>query len=950
MDDVFKTDVAKFVFKNKYSHNGERWADTVLRVVNHVAQNEKDYKKWASKFYQVIYNRYFIPGGRILANAGTQISNLMNCFYMGVEDSRQGIYDTLKNAAEIFAHGGGIGYNFSHLREKGAYIKGTGGKASGPVSFMKLFDETGEVIEQASRRGAQMGILNVDHPDIIEFINMKSTLSEKSKKFVNGVNNLYKQREGKDLNESIRKTIAEVLRDSQMTHFNISVGITNRFMEAVENDEEWELISPLDGKVKKKVKARGLFKLLAQRAWESGDPGVIFLDRVNEDNIVPYYGYLEGSNPCTFPDTIFIDGDKLVEIGDLDKFNFTGEYAWVEDGLSPVYEADTFYVWKTGHKKGIKLITNAGYEIKLTPDHKVQLESGEWVEAKDTLGKAIKWGMRDYQEVIRTKEPDEKTVLLGFLFGDGCCESHDYIVVKLSPEVEKEIANILLQNGFEQKDYKEGSTRTFMLPKDKIWFDKDKFIQSTYDKRIPEEVFHWEIDRIRDFLLGLYEANGSVNKNSQVLFKSISKGLVKDIQQLLFLFGIPSWIVTNKPQRIKWNNGEYLSKESYNLQIAPRNAHKFVETIGFISERKLKNYNNNPKPYRSKLRVVAIEDAGYSDVYDFKMKDESKPWNYANGFVCHNCGEIFLFDKEACNLGAINLLKIYDKEEKRVNWQLYEEVIRTAVRFLDNVIDITSTPIREINDTILSLRRIGLGVMGLADLLAEMEIPYNSEEAYHLAEQLSHFLTMIAIDESYKLGEEKGAFPLYDPEKVDYTFIKRVMGEDYLVERPLRNVSWTALQPTGSISLLAEVNSAIEPFFALAYKKNISFGEDETVKTVIIMNDLLEEKLKEYGLTDEQIQEVREYVLENGTLKNAPHVPVQLQAAFITAKELSPEEHIKMQAAWQKWISNAVSKTINMPNSATPEDVEKAFKLMWKRGVKGGTIYRDGSKTFQVLN
>jgi len=950
---MFKTDVANFVYNSKYSYKGrEKWPDTVLRVVNHVAQNEADYKKWVQEFYNIIYNRYFIPGGRILANAGTEIRNLMNCFYLDVEDSRQGIYETLKNAAEIFAHGGGIGYNFSQLREKGAYIKGTGGKASGPVSFMELFDKTGDVIEQASRRGAQMGILNDNHPDIIEFINSKSILSDKSKRFVDIVNRLHRARNKEELPEEIRKEISEVLRDTQMTHFNISVGISNRFMEAVKNDKEWELISTSTGKVVRKVKAKGLFKLIAQRAWESGDPGVLFLDRVNEDNIIPYYGELKGSNPCQFPDNINIDGNRIVRIGDLDKFKFTGEYTVVEDGISPIYEADTFYVWKTGHKKGIKLITNAGYEIKLTPDHKIQIENGEWIEAKDTLGKELKWGIRDYKEVLRTKNYNEKDLLLGFLFGDGFLhKGNEQVFVKLNPDIETEISEILQRHGF-RKSSLEGNTVTFVLSKNKIWFDKKKFIQYTIDKRIPEDVFSWEIDKIRDFLSGLFEANGSINVNSQISFKTISLGLAKDVQKLLLLFGIPSWIVVNKPNKVQWHNGEYVSKQSYNLQISPRNAHKFIETIGFISERKLKNYRKNEKPYMSKLRVVSIEDAGYSDVYDFKMKDESKPWNYAEGLVCHNCGEIFLFDKEACNLGALNLPKFYDGNGG-IDFSLLEYVIRIAVRFLDNVIDLSYTTIPEINETIRNLRRIGLGVMGWADLLAILEIPYNSKEAIELADRISWFITMIAIDESYKLGEEKGAFPLYNPEKVNFAFIEKIMnryGINYNFNRPLRNVSWTALQPTGSIALLGEVNSGIEPFFALAYKKNISLGEDNTIKTVIIMNSVLEDKLREYGLSEEQINEVKEHVLENGTLRNAPHVPEKLQEVFVTAKELSPEEHINMLAAWQNNISNAVSKTINMPYEATPEDVEKAFMYMYDKRVKGGTIYRDKSKIFQVMN
>jgi ribonucleoside-diphosphate reductase alpha chain len=615
------TPTAEKIFKLKYSLNGEEdWKKTCLRVATYVSKVEEDREEWLGKFFQMMYYKAFLPGGRVLANAGTNIKNLNNCFVLPVEDSRESIYQTLKDAAEIFAWGGGVGYNFSNIRETGAPVKTTGGSASGPLSFMSLFDETGEVISQASRRGAQIGLLDCDHPDIERFIDFKSTLNSRNERLLS---EYYRNLEIAGLDRRRKgyfNVLEKTLQDDQLTHFNISVSLSDEFMEAVASDDNWNLISRVDDSVTKTINARELLMSISEKAWESGDPGVFFSDRANMDNMVKYLGMLEATNPC---------------------------------------------------------------------------------------------------------------------------------------------------------------------------------------------------------------------------------------------------------------------------------------------------------------------------------------------------GEIPLLPYEPCCLGSINLLSIYDEDTGQLNFPFLEELVRAAVRFLDNVQELSETPVEEVNNWASGLRRLGLGVMGWADLLATLDMPYDSDDALDLAEYISWFISFFAWLESMELAEERGTFPFYDSKEADLEVLFKSLQAAYVPHQfdldevrktGTRNVAITSIAPTGTISLISGVNSSIEPFFALAYKRNITEGIGNEAKDhVIEINPILLKKLKDEDFTDNEIEEIKKYILKHGTIKDHPKIFDHIKAVFRTSLEIDFTSHIKMQAAWQKYIDNAISKTINMENSATPEDIFKAYFLMWEAGLKGGTIYRDNSKSFQIL-
>jgi ribonucleoside-diphosphate reductase alpha chain len=513
------------------------------------------------------------------------------------------------------------GYNFSKIREEGAEINSTGGQASGPLSFMSLFDQTGEVIQQASRRGAQLGTLNISHPDALKFIDFKASLNSRNKRLLEEYDRNLHRVDGRLNGTKYESILEKTLLDDQLTHFNLSMMITDAFMEAVKNDGDWDLISPSTKKIVATVKAKELLMKMAKQAWSSGDPGELFYDAINRDNMVSFLEMIEATNPC---------------------------------------------------------------------------------------------------------------------------------------------------------------------------------------------------------------------------------------------------------------------------------------------------------------------------------------------------GEVPLLDGESCILASLNLHEFYDKKTKSIDWDKLKTKTILLTRFLDDVTEITEAPLDFINEKTKSLRRLGLGKLGFADLLVELNIPYESDEAVALSEKLSWFINFHAWETSYHLAKERGHFKLYDKDKVDMHVVYKVLYEspfgksdipkEDLLNIGVRNVGVTSIAPTGSVAIIGGVNSGIEPFFALAYRRNITEGVGNVAKDSIFeTNPALENKLKEFGYSKEEITSILEYSSDNGTLKGCKLVSKDFQDLFKTANEISWKYHVDIQAAWQKYTSNAISKTINIPEKATVEDIFNIYMYMWESGLKGGTIYRNNSKTFQIL-
>ncbi len=554
-------------------------AGMFYRVAENIAKADLKYdsktniEETIETFYNLMAKGEFMPNSPTLMNAGKNLQQLSGCFVLPVGDSIEEIFDTLKYTALIHKSGGGTGFSFSKLRPSESSVASTSGVASGPISFMRVYDGATEEIKQGgTRRGANMGILRVDHPDIMKFISCKD--SEK------GLNN-----------------------------FNLSVALTKKFMDKVEKGENYFLYNPHTGEKEGELNAKEVFNEISKHAWNKGDPGIIFIDRINEYNPTPQVGEIESTNPC---------------------------------------------------------------------------------------------------------------------------------------------------------------------------------------------------------------------------------------------------------------------------------------------------------------------------------------------------GEQPLLPYESCNLGSINLSKVLKlkKEnlegklkgigDKEVDWKKLEKVVETSVHLLDNVIDMNKYPLKKIDETTKSNRKIGLGIMGFADTLMELGIKYDSKEGIEMAEKIMNSIDVFGKKASIKLAKKKGVFPNWEGSIYDKR--SEYFKGDNL---NLRNATVTTIAPTGTISIIANASSGMEPLFAVAYTRTV-MDKDKLVE----VNPLFKKVAKDNGFYSENLMKK---IAENGSLEGLDEIPDEVKNIFRTAQEISPEWHIKMQAAFQKYTDNAVSKTINMSNNVTIEDVQKAYLLAYELGCKGLTIYRDGSRDEQVL-
>ena len=943
-----------------------RVAKTIAEVEKKYRKSNKKIKELEEKFYQMMINFEFLPNSPTLMNAGTKKGlTLSACFVIPIEDDMESIFEAVKTMALVQKAGGGTGFSFSKLRPAGDVVKSTGGTASGPISFMKVFDAATEQIKQGGkRRGANMGILRVDHPDILDFI--------------------------------VCKEVEGVLRN-----FNISVGVTDKFMRAVENDGYIDLINPRNGKSVKRIKARAIWNLIATMAWKNGEPGIIFLDTINKHNPTPHIGTIEATNPCVTGDTFISTEHGLLRMRDLVAKYPNGGIKIAVDNRVPIeikYPDGRVLLMKlgemgvrlfeiskafcTGVKDVYKIETQSGYELKATADHKVLTTQG-WVQVKDLIpGKHEiliqsgegKFGSnyelpfkvrnefkgkngRIYRFNFPKKWNKELGQVLGWLVGDGWLrEGKNCRVGFVFSEDEKDLLNYFkgILNKWYKKEIKEVKRKNGVYhlsyhSKYFVEFFKNLGAKSVKaeEKCIPESIFTAPKEIIIGFLQGLFSADGTVRNSIKsssdwVALSSKSLKLLKEVQILLLNLGIKSRIFnrSRKPQ-VKFSYSTKGGKKKryicdgvlYELGIFGKNLDKFAELINFISKKKIEKLKNIRKKKRKKVKfydkVVKVEYVGKEKVYDL-----TQPTNHSmccNCLVVHQCGEQPLLPYESCNLGSINLSKFV--EDGKIDWERLKETVRLAVRFLDNVIDANVYPIKEIDEMTKANRKIGLGVMGFADMLIKLQIPYNSEEALKTAEKVMRFITTEARKMSEELGKEKGNFPNFKGSVWD----KR--GYKYM-----RNATVTTIAPTGTISEIAGCSQGIEPLFAIAYMRNVkeSLGYDLTVinplfENISIMEGFYSEELIKRIASGFSIQHIKE-------------IPEKWRKIFVTAMDIDPEWHVRMQAAFQKYTDNSVSKTVNLPNHATPNDVEKIFMLAWKLGCKGITVYRFGSRKVQVIN
>jgi ribonucleoside-diphosphate reductase alpha chain len=858
----------------------------------------------------------FLPNSPTLMNAGRPLGQLAACFVVPVEDSTTGVFEAVRWAAEIQKTGGGTGFSFSRLRPAGDLVASTGGTASGPVTLMQVFDIATEAIKQGgTRRGANMGMLRVDHPDILEFIAIK-------------------------------------LDPTRMRNFNLSVAVTAAFMRAVAAGTTYELVNPRTDKVTGRLDARRVFDAIANAAWAVGDPGLVFIDRVNELQPTPDRGVIEATNPCVTGDTrIWVEGQGMVEIREL--VGSTPRTATFDDGRVVFRRATS--VVATGVKPVLRVATVEGIQLRLTQEHRVATDRGDVAAEMLEPGDRLRWlAAPTSGDVPRDCADGTLGELVGWLVGDGHftnpSANQPTVVLGFCGADKREAAPRLLATArrIAAADFELGTVddRDFAyIESQRLRRALDAIgVDPSCKRTIPELIWRGTPALVAGFIRGLTSADGDVQgriaKGASIRLANNELGMLRGVQQLLLRFGIRSVIYANRRSErtrlLPDADGvlhEYTCAAQHELVISRASLVAYADAIGFVVAAKttrlaelLTGYARGPHADREWLTVQTVEPDGEAEVFD--LTEPTTSHFFANGVLVHNCGEQPLLPFESCTLGSIDVGRFVAGTD--LDWDRLRTAIHDSVRFLDDVIDANRYPLVEIERATKDTRKIGLGIMGWADALAALDIAYDSEPALELATRLARFLEAESLAASEALGAERGPFPAWRGSRWERDG-----------HRPLRNATTTTIAPTGTISIIAGCASGIEPLYALAYRRNVLDGAE-----LDEVNPMFRRIADARGVATPELFAA---IAEHGGARGVTGVPADLQRRFPTAHDVSIDMHVRMQAAFQRYVHAAVSKTINLRRDATPSDVKAAYQLAYELGCKGITVYRDGSREGQVL-
>lgn len=913
--------------------------DMHWRIAKEFARIEsgKFKKPWsAGEIFSVLDRfKYVIPQGSPMFGIGNnyQYVSLSNCYVLEIpEDSYGSILKTDEQLIQISKRRGGTGIDLSNLRPAGVSTKNAAKSSTGIIPFMERYSNSIREVGQNNRRGALMLTLSVHHPEVLEFTTIKNDRRK-------------------------------------VTGANISLRLTQEFLDAVVNDKEYELRFPIDYKergikplISKLVKASEIWKVIIKNARDCAEPGLLMWDNIIKNGPADCYEEYKSvsTNPC-------LPGwAKLLTpsgIRNLININI-GDFIWSKDGWTKVINK-----WSNGIKKVNRYGTTAG-SFYGTENHHI-ISNNESVEAKDAI--TIDFITGEYKKDIIFNNQD---IMDGLVIGDGSVHKASNNLVYLnvgendSDYLNSEIKDLLLKHRL-------GLTSIDCAYEIKTTISVNE-LPYTYLRNVPNRYLFGDRNKICSFLRGLYSANGSII-GGRVTLKAASFQIIEDVQLMLSSIGIFSYYTTNKSHKVKFSNGEYLCKESYDLNIT-RDKVKFLDTIGFIQKYKnekliniISKQDKCDKPFKSSYDIKEVEFVSEEEIFDITVDNMSHTF-WCTSACVSNCSEIPLSPLDSCRLMCLNLFSYVKnpfKENAAFDYKKFHEHAKITQRLMDDMIDLESEKIDkiiekikndpesiEIKDRELKLwqkikkyndegRRTGTGITALGDTLAALNMKYGSEESIKKTERIYRALKLACYESSVEMAEELGPFKCWDYEKEkNNPFLLRIKDEDSeLYERMKkngrRNIALNTTAPTGSVSVLSQTTSGIEPLFQMSYIRRRKINpDDKNVRIDFI--DQIGDKWQEFKVYHPKLKLWMEITGENNE-KKSPWFGS-------CAEEIDWINRVKLQAVAQKHVCHAISSTLNLPENVSEDVVSQIYKTAFENGLKGITIYRKNCRTGVLID
>lgn len=880
-----KDEVAYNVFRAKYAKDDmESPAAFCHRVASICDESIRD------KVERLLASGTFFFGGRTMYLAGrkNEINAAgSNCYVVPIEDDTiEAIYEANKHMARIFSKGGGVGTDISILRPRNAKVNNAAKSSTGAVSFLDLFNETGNVISQHGRRGATMVSIDCSHPDIEELLDTK-------------------------------------MKGDRLQSMNVSIKFTDEFMTAVDCDKPYTLkfdVKSTGEHIEKTIKAREFFKKFCECQWNWGDPGALFIDRFNEYNLLSGYDnfHILTTNPCVRGDTLILTkygympietlADKEVEVWNGEEWSLTTpKLTGTDMPMLTVKFSD-------------------GSSVDCTYYHKWVLANGERIKAEDlTVGtKLAKFHLPVVgKDNVSIDSTGSQMYTQGVYAGDGNTGRRSIALY----DDKKHLINYIDSEDVRHEDRRD----VVFVPKGVL---KEKFYIPMSDTSISDRL---------NFLAGLIDTDGSRNSDDgSVSITSINKPFMDRLRLMLTTLGIHSTVsrVRAAADRFmpdgKGGYKKYHCQDCYRLTIAAWYMYK-LNKLGLHTHRVDTECHPNRNASRF-ITVVSISEAPMAD----KVYCMNEPKNHtfiANGMLTGNCAELPLGAWGSCNLGSINLAKFVDVDEGQFCWKPFIDTVHVAVRALNDALDYSydKQPYEENRKYIRDWRPIGLGVFGYADMLVELGLKYGSEKALEFTSKLFYCLTNEAVKASAFLCQDYfNTFGEYDYDKTADSKFFQSLDDDTkkcVKEYGLLNGQLISIAPTGSISLLAgRYTGGCEPIYKLYYERTTHKLEEQG-KTFRVFSHSIEDLLMRNELSmDTSAEDIK---------KMFPYV--------IESHDVEPIRRVLTQAIMQKYVDNSISSTVNLPESATPDDIFAIYDAAWQAGCKGITVFRDNCARGNIL-